>query len=169
MGQVGLILLRRTPWQTLWRPHRRPLRQPHRHKREPVNLTVGLSVNLTVPRAPHYKRQIQTCLILDNAKIMSTSKRNNFDAFGRWVIENSHAVAAQRPVTSQNAGYTIRSHRFWQVRCSKRARRCGTKHMPKSKCKKSLMLGAFWTLRCRKSACCRGAKLISKSKWWKVV
>ena len=51
MGQVGLILLRRTPWQTLWRPHRRPLRQPHHHKREPVNLTVGLSVNLTVRSA----------------------------------------------------------------------------------------------------------------------
>ena len=44
------------------------------------------------------------------------------------------------------------------------ARRCGAKHISKSKCIKHTMLGHFWKLRCRKSARRCGAKHISKSK-----
>ena len=89
---------------------------------------------------------------------------------------------------------TSASDRFWKLRCRKSARRCGAKHISKSKCTKHTIVGPllevamskkctplwreahfqvkmcrpfsdhFWKLRCRKSARRCGAKHISKSK-----
>ena len=86
------------------------------------------------------------------------------------------------------------SDHFWKLRCRKSARRCGAKHISKSKCTKHLSVGPLlevemlkkcaqlwrevhfqvkmytsasdhsWKLRCRKSARRCGAKHISKSK-----
>ena len=51
------------------------------------------------------------------------------------------------------------------MRCQKSARRCGAKHISKSKCTKHQGFGPLWKLRCRKSARRSGAKHISaKSK-----
>ena len=36
---------------------------------------------------------------------------------------------------------TSRYQHFWQLRCRKSARRCGAKHMPKSKCTKHTRFG----------------------------
>ena len=52
---------------------------------------------------------------------------------------------------------------FWKLRCRKSARRCGAKHISKSKCTKHTMLGPLLEFRCRKSARRCGAKHISKS------
>ena len=54
-----------------------------------------------------------------------------------------------------------------QMRCRKSARRCGAKHISKSKCTKHTIPRPLWRLRCRKSARRCGAKHISKSKWQK--
>ena len=53
---------------------------------------------------------------------------------------------------------------FWKLRCRKSARRCGAKHISKSKCTKHTGPDHFWKLRCRKSARRCGAKHMSKSK-----
>ena len=60
------------------------------------------------------------------------------------------------------------SDHFWKLRCGKNARRCGAKHISKSKVQNTLTSDHFWKLRCGKSACRCGAKHISKSKVLKI-
>ena len=84
--------------------------------------------------------------------------------FGSWDVENLHAVVARSTFWSQNAQNAPFSDHFWKLRCWKSARRCGAKHISKSKCTKHTMLGPLWKLRCRKSARRCGAKHICKSK-----
>ena len=72
--------------------------------------------------------------------------------------------AARSTFRSQNAQNTQFSDHFWKLRCGKSARRCGAKHISKSKCTKKPGSDHFWKLRCRKSARRCGAKHISKSK-----
>ena len=47
-----------------------------------------------------------------------------------------HAVVARSTFPSQNAQSTSAPERFWKLRCRKSARRCGAKHISKSKCTK---------------------------------
>ena len=74
------------------------------------------------------------------------------------------AVVVRSTSRSQNVQSTSRSDHFWKLRCGKSARRCGAKHISKSKCAKHFTSDHFWKLRCGKSACRCGAKHISKSK-----
>ena len=48
--------------------------------------------------------------------------------------EKLHAVVARSTFASQNAQNTSASDHFWKLRCRKSARRCGAKHISKSKC-----------------------------------
>ena len=52
-----------------------------------------------------------------------------------------HAVVARRTFPSQNVQNTPLSDHFWKLRCRKSARRCGAKHISKSKCTKQTRLG----------------------------
>ena len=83
---------------------------------------------------------------------------------GEMRDEKLHAVVAQSTFRSQNVQNTPCSDHFWKLRCRKSARRCGAKHISKSKCTKHIFSHHFWKLRCRKSARRCGAKHISKSK-----
>ena len=56
--------------------------------------------------------------------------------FGSWDVEKVHAVVARSTFPSQNVKNTRGSDHFWKFRCRKSARRCGTKHISKSKCTK---------------------------------
>ena len=101
---------------------------------------------------------------------------------------------ARSTFRSQNVQNTPCSDHFWKLRCRKSARRCGAKHISKSKCTKHTMLGPLLEVEmskkcmplwreahfevkmykthharttfgsCRKSARRCGAKHISKSK-----
>ena len=113
---------------------------------------------------------------------------------GQMRNEELHAVVARSTFPSQNVQNTPGADHFWQLRCRKSARRCGAKHISKSKCTKHTMVGAllevemskkctfpsqnvqntrgadhFWQLRCRKSARRCGAKHIWKSKGLKTL
>ena len=61
--------------------------------------------------------------------------------FGSWDVEKVHAVVARSTFRSGNVQNTPCSDHFWKLRCRKSARRCGAKHIPKSKCTKHTMLG----------------------------
>ena len=61
--------------------------------------------------------------------------------FGSWDVEKVHAVVARSTFPSQNVQNTPFSDHFWKLRCRKSARRCGVKHISKSKCTKHIMLG----------------------------
>ena len=56
-------------------------------------------------------------------------------------VEKVHAVVARSTFPSQNVQNTPFSDHFWQLRCRKSARRCGAKHISKSKCTKHTILG----------------------------
>ena len=88
--------------------------------------------------------------------------------FGSCDVEKVHAVVARSTFPSQNAQNTPCSDHFWRFRCRKSARRCGAKHISKSKCTKHTMFGPLLEVQMskkrRKSARRCGAKHISKSK-----
>ena len=74
---------------------------------------------------------------------------------------------ARSTFRSQNVKSTRGSDHFWKLRCLKSARRCGAKHISKSKWTNTPCSDHFWKLRCLKSARRCGAKHTSKSKWTK--
>ena len=55
--------------------------------------------------------------------------------------EKLHTVVARSTFPSQNVQNTSASDRFSKLRCRKSARRCGAKHISKSKCTKHTILG----------------------------
>ena len=61
--------------------------------------------------------------------------------FGSWDVEKVHAVVARSTFPSENVQNTPCSDHFWKLRCRKSARRCGAKHISKSKCTKHTIVG----------------------------
>ena len=55
--------------------------------------------------------------------------------------EKLHAVVARSTFRSPNVQNTPGPDHFWKLRCRKSARRCGEKHISKSKCRKHSILG----------------------------
>ena len=71
-------------------------------------------------------------------------------AFGSCDVEKVHAVVARSTFRSQNVQNTPLSDRFWKLWCRKSARRCGAKHISKSKCTNHHMFAPFlevWMLK----------------------
>ena len=60
---------------------------------------------------------------------------------GQMRDEQLHAVVARSTFPSQNVQNTRGSDHFWKLRCRKSARRCGAKHISKSKCTKHTRFG----------------------------
>ena len=60
---------------------------------------------------------------------------------GQMRAEKVHAVVARSTFPSQNVQNTQGSDHFWKLRCRKSARRCGAKHISKSKCAKHTRVG----------------------------
>ena len=60
---------------------------------------------------------------------------------GQMRDEKVHAVVARSTFRSQNVQNTPLSDHFWKLRCRKSARRCGAKHISKSKCTKHTIVG----------------------------
>ena len=67
--------------------------------------------------------------------------------FGSWDVEKVHAVVARSTFWSQNVQSTPASEHFWKLRCRKSARRCGAKHISKSKCTKHHMFAPLLEVR----------------------
>ena len=60
---------------------------------------------------------------------------------GQMRDEQLHAIVARSTFRSQNVQNTPTPDHFWQLRCRKSARRCGAKHISKSKCTKHTTFG----------------------------
>ena len=67
--------------------------------------------------------------------------------FGSCDVEKVHAVVAGSRFPSQNVQRTPFSDHFWKLRCRKSARRCGAKHISKSKCTKHQMFAPLLEVR----------------------
>ena len=61
--------------------------------------------------------------------------------FGSCDVEKVHTVVVRSTFWRPNVQSTPFSDHFWKLRCWKSARRCGAKHILKSKCTKHTMLG----------------------------
>ena len=65
------------------------------------------------------------------------AKAGGAELVGQMRDEKLHAVVARSTFPSQNVQSTPTSDHFWKLRCRKSARRCGAKHMSKSKVSKT--------------------------------
>ena len=74
-------------------------------------------------------------------EVKSVKNWRSRTTFGSWDVEKVHAVVARSTSPSQNVQNTSASDHFWKLRCRKSARRCGAKHISKSKCTKHLSFG----------------------------
>ena len=72
---------------------------------------------------------------------MAKALEDRTTTFGSWDVEKVHAVVARSTFWSQNVQNTPWSDHFWKFRCRKSARRCGAKHILKSKCTKHTNVG----------------------------
>ena len=70
--------------------------------------------------------------------------------FGSSDVEKVHAVVARSTFPSQNVQNTPLSDHFWRFRCRKSARRCGAKHISKSKWTKHNMFAPLLEVRMSK-------------------
>ena len=84
--------------------------------------------------------------------------------FGSCDVEKVHAVVARSTFGSQNVQNTPLSDHSWKLRCRKSARRCGAKHISKSKCTKHTMFEPLLEVEMLKKCTPLCAKHISKSK-----
>ena len=67
--------------------------------------------------------------------------------FGSCDVEKVHAAVARSTFPSQNVQNTSDSDHSWKLRCRKSARRCGAKHISKSKCTKHHMFAPLLEVR----------------------
>ena len=69
---------------------------------------------------------------------------------GQMRDEKLHAVVARSTFPSQNVQSTPCSDNFWKLRCRKSARRCGAKHISKSKWQIHHMFGPLFDVQMSK-------------------
>ena len=79
-------------------------------------------------------------------------KRRVRSQLARWEMKKCTPLWREAHFQVKMYKNTPLSDHFWKLRCRKSARRCGAKHISKSKCTKHTRSGHFWKLRCRKSA-----------------
>ena len=85
------------------------------------------------------RREMKNCTPLwreAHFEVKSVKNWRSRTTFGSWDVKKVHAVVARSTFPSQNVQNTRGSDHFWKLRCRKSARRCGAKHISKSKCTK---------------------------------
>ena len=108
-------------WMPLWREAHFQVEMCKTHLLGPL-LEVEMSKKCTpLWREAHFE-----------VKMYKTHRGRN--TFGSWGVEKVHAVVARSTFGSQNVKDTRGSDHFWKFRSRTSARRCGAKHILKSKC-----------------------------------
>ena len=90
------------------------------------------------------RREMKNCTLLwreAHFQVKMYKTHHCLTTFGSWDVEKMHAIVARSTFRSQNVQNTPASDHFWKLRCRKSARRCGAKHISKSKCTKHLSVG----------------------------
>ena len=82
---------------------------------------------------------------------------------GQMRDEQLHAVVARSTCPNQNVQNTSASQYFLKLRCRKSVRRCGTKHISKSKVSKTVGLGPLFQVELSKK-CTRLRRLVKSAK-----
>ena len=83
-------------------------------------------------------------------EVKSVKNWRSRTTFGSCDVEKVHAIVARSTFRSQNVQNTPCPDHFWRFRCRKSARRCGAKHISKSKCTKHHMFASLLEVRMSK-------------------
>ena len=78
-------------------------------------------------------RCVFQCFVAQEGRKSRLAKAAGAEPAGQIRDEKLHAVVARSTFPSQNVQSTPGSDHFWKFRCRKSARRCGAKHVSKSK------------------------------------
>ena len=79
------------------------------------------------------------------------AKAAGAESCGQRRNEKLHAVVARSTFSSENVQNMSASDHFLKFRCRKIARRCGDKHILKSKCTKHVRFGALFEVQMLKN------------------
>ena len=104
-------------------------------------------------------------IVAPEGRKVGSLKRRVRSQLAIGAMKNATPSMARCTFPSQNVQYTSASDHFWKLRCRKNARRCGAKHILKSKYTKHTSFGPLlevWDV--EKVHCRCGAKHILKSK-----
>ena len=97
--------------------------------------------------------EIKKCMPLwreVHLEVKSVKNWRSRTTFGSWDVEKVHAVVARNTFPSQNVQNTPAPDHFWKLRCRKSPRRCGAKHISKSKVLKIDGLGPLFDVQMSK-------------------
>ena len=90
------------------------------------------------------RREMKNCTLLwrgAHFQVKMYKTHHGRTTFGSCDVKKVHAVVARSTFRSENVQSTPCSDHFWKLRCRKSARRCGAKHISKSKCTKHTIVG----------------------------
>ena len=87
------------------------------------------------------RKSARCCGAKHNFQVKMCKTHHSRTTFGSCDVEKVDAVVARSTFGSQNVQNTRGSDHFWKLRCRKSARRCGAKHIWKSKVLKTDGLG----------------------------
>ena len=76
-------------------------------------------------------------------QVKSAKSWGSRTTFRSWDVQKVYAAVARSTCRSQNVQNTAGLDQFWKLRCWKRVRRCGAKHMSKSKVQKTKGYGTL--------------------------
>ena len=82
-------------------------------------------------KAPQLRITLRSCDVEEVHAVVARSQVRT--TFGSCDVEKVHAVVAQSTCRGQKCEKLTGSEHFWKLRCRKSARRCGAKHISKSK------------------------------------
>ena len=114
-------------------------------------------------KAPQLRITLRSCDVEEVHAVVARSQVRT--TFGSCDVEKVHAVVAQSTCRGQKCEKLTGSEHFWKLRCRKSARRCGAKHISKSKVLKKLTGSEhFWVFRCRFTCQAQGVVHLAKSE-----
>ena len=87
------------------------------------------------------RNTVFSCFVAPEGWKVGSLKRRVRRHLGRWEMKSCTPLWREAHLWSQNVKNTRGSDHFWKLRCRKSARRCGAKHILKSKCAKHTRFG----------------------------
>ena len=117
-------------------------------------------------------REVAKCCVFSMIRVLGQSKSRPVKAAGAEVgaqrrNQKLHAAVAKSTFESQNVQNMTASEHFCLFRCRKIARRCGEKHIRKSKCTKHRMFGPLLSVQMSKKCTPLWRKAHLKVKMYK--
>ena len=86
-------------------------------------------------KTPHFRmsKKVHAMAVQSTFQSQKCKKWRSQSTFGSWDVEKAHAAVARSTFPSHNVQSTPCSDHFWKLTCRKSVRRCGAKHISKSK------------------------------------